>query len=45
MNEAFTNSKKLSQMRMQCRKSAEDLWDAGRLKKMFENLHLGLKGG
>jgi glycosyltransferase involved in cell wall biosynthesis len=45
MNEAFTNSKKLSRMRVQCRKFTEDLWNAGRLKKMFENLHLGLKGG
>jgi glycosyltransferase involved in cell wall biosynthesis len=45
MNEAFTNSKKLSQMRMQCRKSAEDLWDEQRLNKMVEDIFLELREG
>ena len=45
LNQALTDSKRLSEMRGKCRQSAEDLWEAGRLKKIFENLHLGLKGG
>jgi len=45
MSEALADSKKLSQMREQCRKTAKDLWDEQRLNKMLEDILLGLKGG
>ena len=45
LSQAIADSAKLSQMREQCRKTAKDLWDAGRLRKMLEDILLGLKGG
>jgi hypothetical protein len=30
-------------MREQCRKTAKNLWDAGRLNKMFEDILIGVK--
>jgi glycosyltransferase involved in cell wall biosynthesis len=44
MSEALADSTKLSEMRGKCRQSAKDLWDAGKLKKRFEDILLGLKG-
>ena len=38
MNEAITDLTKLTRMRELCRKTAKNLWDAGRLSKMFEDL-------
>lgn len=44
LDQALTDSKRLSRMREQCRKFGKNLWDAGKLKKMFEDILLGLKG-
>jgi glycosyltransferase involved in cell wall biosynthesis len=44
LSEALTDSTKLSRMREQCRKTAKDLWDAGRLNKMLKDPLLGQKG-
>jgi glycosyltransferase involved in cell wall biosynthesis len=41
MNEAITDLTKLTRMREQCRKTAKNLWDAGRLSKMFEDILSG----
>jgi glycosyltransferase involved in cell wall biosynthesis len=43
LNVALTDSTKLSRMREQCRKTAKNLWDAGRLNKMFEDILIGVK--
>jgi len=45
LSEALTDSTKLSRMREQCRKTAKDLWDAGRLNKMLKHTLLGKKEG
>jgi glycosyltransferase involved in cell wall biosynthesis len=45
LDQALTDSTKLSRMREQCRKTAKDLWDAGRLNKMLKDTLLGSKGG
>jgi glycosyltransferase involved in cell wall biosynthesis len=44
LSQALADSTNLSQMSEQCRKTAKDLWDAGRLTKMLEDILLGLKG-
>jgi glycosyltransferase involved in cell wall biosynthesis len=43
INESITDLTKLNRMREQCRKNAKQLWDAGRLNKMFEDILIGLK--
>jgi len=40
---ALSDLTKLSRMREQCRKTAKNLWDTGRLNKMFEDILVGLK--
>jgi len=45
LDQALTDSKRLSRMREQCRKFGKNLWDARRLNKMFEDILIGLKGG
>jgi glycosyltransferase involved in cell wall biosynthesis len=45
LDQALTDSKRLSRMPEQCRKFAKNLWDARRLNKMFEDILIGLKGG
>jgi glycosyltransferase involved in cell wall biosynthesis len=44
ISEALADSTKLSEMRGKCRQSAKDLWDVEKLKKMFEDILLGLQG-
>lgn len=45
LDQALTDSKRLSRMREQCRKFGKNLWDARRLNKMFEDILIGLKRG
>jgi len=40
---ALSDLTKLSRIREQCRKTAKNLWDTGRLNKMFEDILIGLK--
>jgi glycosyltransferase involved in cell wall biosynthesis len=45
LDHVLTDSKRLSRMREQCRKTAKNLWDARRLNKILEDILIGLKGG
>jgi glycosyltransferase involved in cell wall biosynthesis len=40
---ALSDLTKLSRIRERCRKTAKNLWDTGRLNKMFEDILIGLK--